>query len=48
MHPPSGVSFVRLKDIVRDVDDGKITEELSGEIVRELLATDYRFSPRLF
>jgi hypothetical protein len=34
--------------MARDVDDGKITEALSGEIVRELLARDYRFSPRLF
>jgi hypothetical protein len=41
-------TFVRLKDLARDVDDGKITEALSGEIVRELLARDYRFSPRLF
>jgi predicted NUDIX family phosphoesterase len=41
-------TFVRLKDMARDVDDGKITEALSGEIVRELLARDYRFSPRLF
>jgi len=41
-------TFVSLKDIVRDVDEGKITEELSVEIVRELLAKDYKFSPRLF
>ena len=41
-------AFVPLKDIVRDVDDGKLTEELSVEIVRELLAKDYKFSPRLF
>jgi hypothetical protein len=43
----SGV-FVPLKDVARDVDDGKIVEELSVEIVRELLAKDYKFSPRLF
>ena len=41
-------TFVPLKDIARDVDDGKIAEELSVEIVRELLAKDYKFSPRLF
>lgn len=41
-------TFVPLNDIVRDVDDGKITEPLSVEIVRELLAADYKFSPRLF
>jgi hypothetical protein len=41
-------TFVPLNDIVRDVDDGKIAEPLSVEIVRELLATDYKFSPRLF
>jgi predicted NUDIX family phosphoesterase len=41
-------TFVPLRDIVRDVDDGKITEELSVEIVRELLAKDYKFTPRLF
>jgi 8-oxo-dGTP pyrophosphatase MutT (NUDIX family) len=41
-------TFVPLKDLARDVDDGKIAEELSVEIVRELLAKDYKFSPRLF
>jgi predicted NUDIX family phosphoesterase len=41
-------TFVPLKDIARDVDDGKIAEEWSVEIVRELLAKDYKFSPRLF
>ncbi len=41
-------TFVPLKDLVRDVDDGKLTEALSVEIVRELLAKDYKFSPRLF
>ncbi|MFZ0828647.1 MAG: hypothetical protein WAO02_14605 [Verrucomicrobiia bacterium] len=41
-------TFVPLRDIARDVDDGKIVEALSVEIVRELLARDYRFSPRLF
>jgi len=41
-------TFVSLKDVVRDVDDGKITEALSVEIVRELLAKNYKFSPRLF
>jgi len=40
--------FVPPKEMARDVDDGKIAEELSVEIVRELLARDYRFSPRLF
>jgi hypothetical protein len=30
------------------VDDGKIAEEWSVEIVHELLAKDYKFSPRLF
>ncbi|MGD0208865.1 MAG: hypothetical protein ABSC89_14790 [Verrucomicrobiota bacterium] len=41
-------TFVPLKDLARDVDDGKIAEEWSVEIVRELLAKDYKFSPRLF
>ena len=41
-------TFVPLKNLARDVDDGKIAEEWSVEIVRELLAKDYRFSPRLF
>jgi predicted NUDIX family phosphoesterase len=41
-------SFVPLKDLARDVDDGKIAEEWSVEIIRELLAKDYKFSPRLF
>jgi hypothetical protein len=41
-------TFVRLKDMAREVDDGKMTDALSGEIVRELLARDYKFSPRLF
>lgn len=41
-------TFVPLKDLARDVDDGKLAEEWSVEIVRELLAKDYRFSPRLF
>jgi predicted ATPase len=41
-------TFVRLRDLAREVDDGKFTDALSGEIVRELLARDYRFSPRLF
>jgi hypothetical protein len=41
-------SFVPLKDLARDVDDGKMAEELSVEIIRELLAKDYKFSPRLF
>jgi predicted NUDIX family phosphoesterase len=41
-------TFVPLKDLAREVDDGKIAEEWSVEIVRELLAKDYRFSPRLF
>ena len=43
-----GGIFVPLKDLARDVDDGKIAEKLSVEIVRELLAKDYKFSPRLF
>jgi predicted NUDIX family phosphoesterase len=41
-------TFVPLKDLARAVDDGKIAEEWSVEIVRELLARDYPFSPRLF
>ena len=41
-------TFVRLRDLARDVDDGRLTDKLSGEIVQELLARDYRFSPRLF
>ncbi len=41
-------TYVPLKDIARDVDDGKLAEEWSVEIVRELLAKDYKFSPRLF
>ena len=41
-------TFVPLRDLARDVDDGKLAEELSVEIVRELLAKDYKFSPRLF
>ena len=41
-------AFVPLKEIARDVDDGKIAEEVSVEIVRELLAKDFKFSPRLF
>jgi predicted NUDIX family phosphoesterase/thymidylate kinase len=41
-------TFVPLKNLARDVDDGKIAEEWSVEIVRELLARDYKFSPRLF
>jgi len=41
-------TFVPLKDLARDVDNGKIAEEWSVEIVRELLAKDYKFSPRLF
>ncbi len=41
-------TFVPLKDLARDVDDGKLVEEWSVEIVRELLAKDYKFSPRLF
>ena len=41
-------TFVPLKDIARDVDDGKLAEEWSVKIVRELLAKDYKFSPRLF
>ena len=41
-------AFVPLKEIARDVDDGKIAEEVSVEIVRELLGKDYKFSPRLF
>jgi hypothetical protein len=45
--PLSG-TFVPLRDLARDVDDGKLAEELSVEIVRELLAKDYKFSPRLF
>jgi predicted NUDIX family phosphoesterase len=45
---PLNGTFVTLKDLARDVDDGKIAEKLSVEIVRELLAKDYKFSPRLF
>jgi predicted NUDIX family phosphoesterase len=41
-------TFVPLKDLARDVDDGKLAEEWSVEIIRELLAKDYKFSPRLF
>jgi predicted NUDIX family phosphoesterase len=41
-------TFVPLKNLARDVDDGKIAEEWSVEIVRELLARDFKFSPRLF
>jgi predicted NUDIX family phosphoesterase len=45
--PLSG-TFVPLKDLARDVDDGKLAEEWSVEIIRELLAKDYKFSLRLF
>lgn len=41
-------TFVPVKDVARDVDEGQITEALSVEIVREILAKNYRFSPRLF
>ena len=41
-------TFVPLKELARDVDDGKFGEKWSVEIVRELLARDYKFSPRLF
>ena len=41
-------TFVPLKDLAREVDNGKIAEEWSVAIVRELLARDYKFSPRLF
>jgi predicted NUDIX family phosphoesterase/predicted ATPase len=40
-------TFVPLENLVQDVDAGKITEEWSVEIVRELLAKDFKFSPRL-
>ncbi len=42
-------SFISLNELARDVDSGKISEEWSVEIVRELLAKgQYDFSPRLF
>jgi predicted NUDIX family phosphoesterase len=40
-------TFVPLNDLIQDVEAGKISEEWSVEIVRELLARDYKFSPRL-
>jgi predicted NUDIX family phosphoesterase len=42
-------SFVPLKELASDVETGKISEEWSVEIVREILAKgEYEFSPRLF
>ena len=42
-------SFVPLGRLAEDVEAGKITEEWSVEIVRELLAKgEFQFSPRLF
>jgi hypothetical protein len=42
-------SFVSLEELAHDVDDGKISEEWSVEIVREFLAKgQFDFSPRLF
>jgi predicted NUDIX family phosphoesterase len=42
-------SFVPLRKLAEDVEAGKITEEWSVEIVRELLAKgEFQFSPRLF
>lgn len=41
-------SFVSLENLARDVDEGKITEPWSVELVRECLAKDtFDFSPRL-
>jgi hypothetical protein len=38
-----------LEELAHDVDDGKISEEWSVEIVREFLAKgQFDFSPRLF
>jgi ADP-ribose pyrophosphatase YjhB (NUDIX family) len=41
-------SFVDLNVLAADVESGKIQELWTQEIVRELLARDFGFNPRLF
>jgi predicted NUDIX family phosphoesterase len=41
-------TFIPLTELAHAVDTGKITEEWSVQIVRQLLATDYKFSSKLF
>jgi hypothetical protein len=41
-------TFVPLTELAHAVDEGKITEEWSVQIVRQLLAADYKFSSKLF
>lgn len=40
-------SFVPVAQLVRDVDEGKISEPWSEEVVRRFLATDEEFRPKL-